>query len=117
MKSLMILLIACKFITHSKNLIMKIILRVPVLSLLLFSFSVTAQNVGIGTDNPGTKLTIQTPNNTDGFSHVSDGGIVLKERVGGASAAIGTYSNNTFRLVANSADVISITPAGNVGIG
>jgi len=81
------------------------------------SFCSTAQNVGIGTTTPGTKLTIHTPNNTDGFSHVSDGGIVLKERIGGASAVIGTYSNHTFRLVANGADVISIEPGGNVGIG
>jgi hypothetical protein len=89
----------------------------PALLSLLLCINLLAQNVGIGTTTPSTKLQIKTPNNTDGFSHLSDGGILLKERVGGASAGIGTYSNHNFRLVANSADVISITPEGNVGIG
>jgi hypothetical protein len=96
---------------------MKKILLVLSFSPLLLSFNLIAQNVGIGTSSPATKLTIQTPDNTDGLSHISNGGIVLKERVGGTSAAMGTYSNHNFRLVANGANVISITPAGNVGIG
>ncbi|MDN3659491.1 tail fiber domain-containing protein [Ferruginibacter paludis] len=74
-------------------------------------------NFGIGTTVPGTKLTIHTPNNTDGFSHESDGGIILKEAVGGVSAAIGTFSPHAFRLVANSNAAINIDINGNVGVG
>jgi len=74
-------------------------------------------NLGIGTATPVSKLTIQTPNNTDGFTHISDGGIILTERIGGVSASIGTSSNHTFRIVANNNPVINIDPAGNVGVG
>ncbi len=74
-------------------------------------------NVGIGTTTPSTKLTIHTPNNTDGFSHESDGGIILKDAVGGVSATFGTYSPHSLRLMANSIPVINIDPAGNVGVG
>ncbi|MCW3110305.1 MAG: hypothetical protein JWQ09_4811 [Segetibacter sp.] len=74
-------------------------------------------NVGIGTTAPASKLTIQTPDNTDGFKHISDGGIVLTEAVGGVSAVIGTSSNHTFRLMANNSPVINIDPSGNVGVG
>ena len=77
----------------------------------------TTGNVGIGTTNPVSKLTILTPNNTNGFTHMSDQGIVLATGVGGVSATIGTSSNHTFRLIANSQAVINITPVGNVGIG
>ena len=73
--------------------------------------------VGIGTTTPTSKLTIHTPDNSDGFSHESDGGIILREGVGGISAALGTYSNHVFRLVANGTAVINIEPGGNVGIG
>lgn len=73
--------------------------------------------VGIGTTTPSTALTIRTPNNTDGFSHESDQGIILKEAVGGVSAAFGTYSNHSLRLVSNSVAIINIDPAGNVGVG
>jgi len=74
-------------------------------------------NFGIGTTIPPTKLTIHTPNNTDGFSHESDGGIILKDVVGGISAAFGTYSPHTFRLVANSIAAINIDINGNIGVG
>jgi hypothetical protein len=77
----------------------------------------TNGNFGIGTLVPATKLSIQTPNNTDGFSHTSDGGIILKESVGGVSAAFGTFSNHTLRLVTNGVAAINIDPAGKVGIG
>ncbi|MBL0356857.1 MAG: tail fiber domain-containing protein [Chitinophagaceae bacterium] len=74
-------------------------------------------NVGVGTTTPATKFTIRTPNNSDGFSHETDGGIILKDVVGGISAAMGTYSNHIFRLVANSVAVINIEPSGSVGVG
>ena len=72
--------------------------------------------VGIGTTSPTSKLTIQTPNNTDGYTHISDGGIVLTDRVGGVSASIGTSSNHTFRIVANNEAIINVVPGGYVGI-
>jgi hypothetical protein len=77
----------------------------------------TTGYVGIGTTSPVSKLTILTPNNSTGFTHMSDQGIVLATSVGGISATIGTSSNHTFRLIANSQAVINITPVGNVGIG
>jgi hypothetical protein len=80
-------------------------------------YNANTGNVGIGTTAPTTKLSIQTPNNTDGFSHISDGGIVLKEAVGGVSAAIGTYSDHTLRLVTNGTAKVNILPNGYVGIG
>src|SRR5437763_1384924 len=87
---------------------------VPYLPVLICALMHATMHV---TTTPGTKLTIQTPNNTDGFSHVSDGGIVLTERVGGVSASIGTSSNHTFRLVANNVAAININPDGHVGLG
>lgn len=77
----------------------------------------TNGNLGIGTDAPSSRLTIQTPNNADGFTHISDGGIILKEAVEGVSATIGTYSAHTFRLVSNGSSVINIEPGGYVGVG
>ncbi|MEO6403956.1 MAG: tail fiber domain-containing protein [Ferruginibacter sp.] len=74
-------------------------------------------NLGIGTTSPSSILNVHTPNNTDGFMHSSDGGIILKDVVGGISASMGTFSNHIFRLVANSNPVINIEPSGNVGIG
>jgi hypothetical protein len=61
-------------------------------------------NLGIGTTAPVSKLTLQTDDNTDGFTHISNGGIVVTERVGGVSGSIGTSSNHTFRLVAGPGD-------------
>ncbi len=74
-------------------------------------------NLGIGTITPISKLTIQTPDNTDGFTHLSAGGINLTERVGGVSASIGTVSNHTFRLIANGIPTINLDGFGNVGVG
>jgi hypothetical protein len=78
---------------------------------------VKAQNVGIGTTIPISKLTIQTPDNTDGFTHVSNGGIILTEHVGGVSASIGTSSSHAFRLMAANNPIINLDVLGNVGVG
>ncbi len=82
------------------------------ITLFLFAVAVYctgfSQNVGIGTTNPISKLTISAPDNTDGLSHISAGGIVLTERVGGDSASIGTTSNHAFRLLANGNPIINL---------
>ncbi|MEO5905705.1 MAG: hypothetical protein ABIQ11_03205, partial [Saprospiraceae bacterium] len=76
-------------------------------------------NVVVGTNNEGAlgKFTVHTPNNSDGISHVSNGGIVMKTIVGGISAGFGTFSNHMMRIFSNSVAVINIDPAGNIGIG
>lgn len=88
----------------------------PFLTFLILS-ATYAQNVGIGTTAPVSKLTIHTPNNTDGLTHVSDGGIVLTDHIGGVSASIGTSSYHAFRLMANNNPLINLDVLGNVGIG
>ncbi len=72
--------------------------------------------VGIGTSAPTSKLSLFTPNNSDGYSHTSEGGIVMNEHIGGVSASIGTSSNHTFRIVANNEPIINVVPGGYVGI-
>ena len=74
-------------------------------------------DVGIGTGLPISKLSIQTPDNTDGFTHFSSGGIVVTEKVGGVSASIGTSSNHAFRIMANNNPILNLDLAGNVGVG
>jgi hypothetical protein len=81
------------------------------------SIAATSLNVGIGVDFAPEKLTVQTAPNNFGFSHRSDGGIILASHIGVVSASFGTVSNNKFRLVANNASVMTIHPNGNVGIG
>lgn len=75
-------------------------------------------NIGIGTDAPFEKLTVQTLNNTNGISHRGEGGNILSTRMGGSSAGIGTFSNTNMRLFANSNSAMIIDAAnGNIGIG
>ncbi|MFM9911086.1 MAG: hypothetical protein ACKVOW_17225 [Chitinophagaceae bacterium] len=78
-----------------------------------------AGNVGIGTSNPVSIFTIQTPINTTGWTHVGGSdSIILSEGIGGVSAAIGTSSNHAFRLTAGpGSGKVSIYPSGDVVIG
>ena len=76
--------------------------------------------VFIGTDNTsvGRKLTVQTLNNSDGISHIGEGGNILSTRIGGTSAGIGTFSNTHMRIFCKGRSDIFIAEAtGNVGIG
>ncbi|WP_462252127.1 autotransporter outer membrane beta-barrel domain-containing protein [Ferruginibacter sp.] len=76
--------------------------------------------VFIGTDNPavGTKLTVQTLNNSDGISHIGENGNVLSTRIGGTSAGIGTFSPTNMRIFSGGFSRIFVSEAtGNVGIG
>lgn len=85
---------------------------------LLFSITIPAQNVGIGTSSPVSKLTVQTPLNTTGYTHI--GGtdeIIVSEAIGGVSASLGTTTNHAFRLNTNNTGRLSIYPAGEVVVG
>lgn len=84
-------------------------------------FNNTGNNVGIGTNTPVSKLTILTPINTAGWTHISQfngiDSIIVGEGIGGVSAAIGTSTNHTFRLNTNSLGRVHIYPTGDVVVG
>jgi hypothetical protein len=76
------------------------------------------QNVGIGTNTPVSKLTIQTPINTTGFTHIGGSNeIIVDEAIGGVSASLGTTSNHPFRLKAGNAGILHVYPTGEVIVG
>ncbi|MEO7264886.1 MAG: hypothetical protein ABIW38_08240 [Ferruginibacter sp.] len=78
----------------------------------------SAQNVGIGTTTPTTKLTIQTPINTAGWVHIGGAdSIIVSEGIGGVSASIGTFTNHAFRLNTNALGRIHIYNTGDVVVG
>ena len=79
--------------------------------------------IGIGTTNPGTKLAVATPTSSYGISH-TDGVATLSTFVGAGTSGvtnggwIGTVSNHDLRFfTANGPARLTITPAGNIGIG
>ena len=84
-------------------------------------FNTNTGNVGIGTNNPYTRLTMESPYNTAGWYHIGRNGtdsIVVGEGIGGVSAAIGTSTNHALRLTAGpGSGKISIYPSGDVVIG
>ena len=81
-------------------------------------FNINTDNVGIGTNTPATKLTIQTPINTTGWTHVGGAdSIIVGEGIGGVSAAIGTFTNHALRVVAGTSGRINVYPAGEVVVG
>ena len=89
-------------------------------SLSRIIISQTTGQVFIGSDQPavGTKLTVQTLNNSDGISHIGENGNILSTRIGGTSAGFGTFSNTNMRIFCNSFSRIFVAAAtGNVGIG
>ena len=78
----------------------------------------TGLKPGTITAEPTAKLTIQTPLNSTGWTHIGGNNeIILDEVVGGVSAAIGTSSNHAFRIFTNGVGKLSIYPAGEVVIG
>ncbi len=81
-------------------------------------YSNTSGNVGIGTLNPTSKLTLKTPINSIGWTHIggSDSVIVI-EGIGGVSAALGTLTNHAFRLMAGGQGLLQIYPGGEVVVG
>lgn len=75
-------------------------------------------NVGIGTSTPISKLTIQTPINATGWTHI--GGtdeIIVNEAIGGVSASLGTMTNHAFRLKANGVGGFHLYPGGKLVAG
>jgi hypothetical protein len=79
-------------------------------------FNTNAGNVGIGTNNPGSRLALQTSFNTIGFSHTG-GDIVVKESIGAVSASFGTGTNHPFRISSNDIGRLHIYPGGEVVVG
>lgn len=89
-------------------------------SLSRMIISQTTGQVFIGSDQPavGTKLTVQTLNNSNGIEHIGQDGNILATRIGGTSAGIGTFSNTNMRIFANGSSAIFIgSGTNNVGIG
>lgn len=75
-------------------------------------------NIGLGTGNPVTKLTIQTPINTAGWTHIGGAdSIIVGEGIGGVSAAIGTSTAHALRLNTSGLGRLHIYPAGEVVVG
>lgn len=79
--------------------------------------------IGIGTSDPSTRLTVQTPNNAFGIEH-TNGVHRLVTQIsssggtgGGGRTFIGSVTNADFALFTNNSTRLAITAAGNVGIG
>jgi hypothetical protein len=81
-------------------------------------FNINAGNVGIGTSAPTSLLTLKTPINTLGFTHIGgEDSIIVTEAIGGVSASMGTSTFHAFRLNAGGLGRIHIYPAGEVVVG
>lgn len=75
-------------------------------------------NVGIGTTAPLVKLSIQTPINSTGWTHIGGAdSIIVTEGVGGVSASIGTVTNHAFRIHTKGTGKFSVYPGGEVVVG
>lgn len=65
-----------------------------------------------------SKLTIETPINSTGWMHVGGpDSIIVREAIGGVSAAIGTETNHTLRLMTGGIGRLHILPDGQTWIG
>lgn len=74
--------------------------------------------VGSNTTPSVGMLTVETPNNSDGISHISTSGNILKTRMGGTTAGIGTFSATDMRIFSGGISRIFISQAtGEVSIG
>lgn len=92
--------------------------KVLLLTFCSFYIVARAQNVGIGTNTPVSKLTIQTPLNSTGLTHIGGSNeIIVDESIGGVSASFGTTTNHAFRIKANNSGLLHIYPGGEVTVG
>lgn len=75
-------------------------------------------NVGIGTNVPSGKLTIQTGTAQTGWKHIAGADeIIVSEDIGGVSASLGTMTNHAFRLKANGVGGFHLYPGGKLVAG
>lgn len=73
--------------------------------------------VGVGTNNPSTKLQVKTGNESYGISH-TNGTVEISTFTGNTGGWIGTTSNHPFYLYSNNgAYQATLLPNGNFGIG
>lgn len=81
-------------------------------------FNTNTGNVGIGTNSPSDKLTIKTPLNSTGWTHIGGNDeIIVNQAIGGVSASLGTMTNHPFRLKANGIGRLHVYTGGEVIVG
>jgi len=81
-------------------------------------YNTNTGNVGIGTNVPTSILTLQTPVNTTGWTHIGGANeVIVNEAIGGVSASLGTMTNHAFRLKANGVGGIHLYPGGKAVVG
>lgn len=87
--------------------------------LFVVNYSSIAQNVGIGTTTPSSRLHVKgTGSGTQIVLEENAGSILrISNEPSGTGPYIGTTTNNPFSLVTNNSAKLSISTAGNVGIG
>ena len=71
-----------------------------------------AGNVGIGTDAPTTKLTVN-----GGYANFTDGTVNIYTGSDGSGGLFGTITNHYQRFVTNNTERMRINSSGNIGIG
>lgn len=95
--------------------------KVYLLAIFFVPFFSMAQNVGIGTTTPVTKLTVRTPTDNFGITH-TDGIVRVGTYVGPSGGWIATQSFHplyfaTGLLNGNNSAQMALQPDGNLGIG
>lgn len=95
--------------------------KIHLLLFLFVPFFCAAQNVGIGTSTPITKLTVQTPTDNFGITH-TDGTVRVGTYVGSSGGWIATQSYHplyfsTGLLNGNNSAQMTLLTNGNFGIG
>lgn len=74
--------------------------------------------VGIGTNNPGSKLSVREPSNENVYLDVENNTVKTFMGAGGAEYGIvGTRSNHDIAFYTNGSEKMRVTSNGNVGIG
>ena len=77
----------------------------------------SAGNVGVGTNNPGTKLHVSSAGTVISKVENTTAGIVIQSGADSSVGFIGTYTNHPFVISTNSAERMRIDSAGNLGLG